>query len=86
MPVDIFKGCCLQRELPYEDGLVETLLDRFYRPRGIALRGCQPRDLIEQALSLAEYLGEPRRLTAELLEAVCEGYFVDDAESAPMYA
>ena len=83
---DIFKGCCLQRELPYEDGLVETLLDRFYRPRGIALRGCQPRDLIEQALSLAEYLGEPRQLTAELLEAVCEGYFVDDAGSAPMYA
>jgi len=83
---DIFKGCCLQRELPYEDGLVETLLDRFYRPRGIALRGCQPRDLIDQALSLAEYLGEPRRLTAELLEAACEGYFVDDADPAPTYA
>ena len=83
---DIFKGCCLQRELPYDDGLVETLLDRFYRPRGIALRGCQPRDLIDQALSLAEYLGEPRRLTAELLEAACAGYFVDDAEPAPTYA
>jgi len=83
---DIFKGCCLQRELPYDDGLVETLLDGFYRPRGIALRGCQPRDLIDQALSLAEYLGEPRRLTAELLEAACTGYFVDDAEPAPTYA
>ena len=83
---DIFKGCCLQRELPYDDGLVETLLGGFYRPRGIALRGCQPRDLIDQALSLAEYLGEPRRLTAELLEAACAGYFVDDAEPAPTYA
>ena len=83
---DIFKGCCLQRELPYDDGLVETLLGGFYRPRGIALRGCQPRDLIDQALSLAEYLGEPRRLTAELLEAACTGYFVDDAEPAPTYA
>ena len=83
---DIFKGCCLQRELPYEDGLVESLLDGFYRPRGIALRGCQPRDLIDQALSLAEYLGEPRRLTGELLEAACTGYFVDDAEPAPTYA
>ena len=58
----------------------------FYRPRGIALRGCHPRDLIDQALSLAEYLGEPRRLTPELLEAACAGYFVEDEEPAPVYA
>jgi predicted ATPase with chaperone activity len=83
---DIFKNCCLQRELPYDDGLVENLLDGFYRPRGIALRGCQPRDLIDQALSLAEYRGEPRRLTPELLEGACAGYFVDDSEPAPTYA
>ena len=82
----IFKSCCLQRELPYDDGLVQGLLDGFYRPRGIALRGCQPHDLIEQALSLAEYRGEPRRLTGELLAAACAGYFVDDAEPAPTYA
>ena len=79
---DIFKGCCVQRDLAYDDALVEDLLDGFYRPRGIALRGCHPRDLIDQALSMAEYLGKPRELTAELLEAVGEGYFVDDAEHA----
>jgi predicted ATPase with chaperone activity len=83
---DIFKRCCLQRELPHDDGLVDGLLDGFYRPRGIALRGCQPRDLIDQALSLAEYRGEPRRLTGDLLEAACAGYFVDEAEPAPTYA
>ena len=65
-------------------GLVEQLLDGFYRPRGIALRGCQPRDLIDQALSLAEYLGEPRQLTPELLEGACAGYFVADEEPAPV--
>jgi SpoVK/Ycf46/Vps4 family AAA+-type ATPase len=83
---DIFKICCLQRQLAYDDGLVEGLLDGFYRPRGIGLRGCHPRDLIEQALSMAEYLGEPRQLTAELLEAACDAYFVDEAEPAPTYA
>ena len=36
----------------------------YYRPRNLALRGCHPRDLIEQALSLAEYLGEPPRTDA----------------------
>ena len=58
----------------------------FFEPRGIPLRGCHPRDLIDQALSLAEYLGEPRRLTPELLQAACAGYFVEDEEPAPVYA
>ena len=56
-----------ERGLAYDDALVDGLLSDFYRPRGIPLRGCHPRDLIDQALSLAEYLGEPRRLTRELL-------------------
>ena len=34
-----------------------TCCENYYKPRNIALRGCHPRDLIEQALSLAEYLG-----------------------------
>ena len=56
------------------------------RPRGIPLRGCHPRDLIDQALALAEYLGEPRQLTPDLLEAACDVYFVEDAEPVPVYA
>jgi predicted ATPase with chaperone activity len=83
---DIFKGCCQQRDVPFNSALVDGMLNDFFRPRGIALRGCHPRDLIEQALSLAEYLGEPRRLTSELLEAACAGYFVADEAPAPVYA
>jgi len=83
---EIFKACCLRQDVPYDDALVEDLLQGFYRPRGIALRGCQPRDLIAQALSLAEYLGEARRLTSELLHAACASYFVEDEEPAPVYA
>ena len=82
----IFEGCCLERGVPYDDALVDGLLSDFFRPRGIALRGCHPRDLIDQALSLAEYRGEPRRLTPELLQAACDGYFVEDEEPAPVYA
>ena len=48
--------------------------------RNIRFRGCHPRDLIDQALAHAEYLGEPRELTPELLEAACDAYFVDDTE------
>jgi hypothetical protein len=44
----------------------------------VHLRGCQPRDLIDHALAMADYLGAPRVLTDGLLEAACESYFLDD--------
>ncbi len=34
-----------------------SLLDGYFKPRGIQMRGCHPRDLIEQALAHAEYVG-----------------------------
>jgi hypothetical protein len=39
--------------------------------------GCQPRDLLDQAKSLAQYLEQPFELSPDLLEAACASYFVD---------
>ena len=51
-----------------------------------ALRGCHPRDLIKQALSLASYLNRPPHLTGDLVEAACNSYFVSDREEVAVYA
>jgi SpoVK/Ycf46/Vps4 family AAA+-type ATPase len=77
----IFSNYCALKQLPFDRDLVEDLLENYYKPRGIPLRGCHPRDLIDQSLSLAEYLGQPPSLTPELLRAACDSYFVDDAEA-----
>ena len=82
----IFENVCRERGLNFDRKLVAHLLQTYYQPRKIALRGCQPRDLIDQALSLAEYRGEPPQLTTDLLDAACAGYFVDDRESPVVYA
>ncbi len=82
----IFASCCRTLGATAEPGLVDHLLVEYYRPRKIALRGCHPRDLIKQALSLASYLNRPPHLTRDLIEAACHGYFVDDAEPAATYA
>jgi Magnesium chelatase, subunit ChlI len=82
----IFEGCCRHRGLTYDAAIVDALLANYYRPRRIALRGCHPRDLIEQAMARAEYLAAPRHLTVDLLEAACASYFVDDTEHVPVYA
>ena len=74
----IFDRCCRERGIDYDEAVVDRLVSQYFRQRGIALRGCQPRDLIDHALSLADYLGEPRRLTDKLLHGACESYFLDD--------
>ena len=85
----IFRNYCEAQGVDFQRELVQDLLGNYYRTRNLPLRGCHPRDLIEQSLSLAEYLGRPRELTPELLRAACDSYFVDDSEASsasPMHA
>jgi hypothetical protein len=74
----IFERVCAEQGVPFDPAHVTFLLKHVYQPKSLPLRGCQPRDLISQALALAQYRGEPRALSAELLEAASMGYFVDE--------
>jgi SpoVK/Ycf46/Vps4 family AAA+-type ATPase len=76
----IWENCCRERDLDVSHALVDDLLGRVFPRWNVTIRGCQPRDLIEQAMALALYRGEPKRLTANLLEAACETYFVDETQ------
>ena len=59
------------------------LLRRVLPAARMPLRGCHPRDLIEHALSLADYRGEPRAHAGAARRA-CDVYFVDDSPVAPL--
>jgi len=76
--IRIFENCCRERDVAFDRAIVERLLEGYFRRHDVARRGCQPRDLINQALLLATYRGEPRALTLDLLEAACTAYFVED--------
>src|SRR5262245_39888400 len=76
--LQIFQNCCRDQGLEYRRDVVEQLLVSYYAPRKLQLRGCHSRDLMNQAISLAEYYGNPPELTPEILEAACASYFVDD--------
>jgi hypothetical protein len=80
----IFSDVCRERGLTYDRTMPDHLLHTLYPPRQIQLRGCHPRDLVDQALSLAQYLEEPRALTPSLLESACDGYFVDEDQGVDM--
>lgn len=75
----IFEMRCAAEGVPFDPSLVDFLLDGFYAEHGLPMRGCHPRDLIDHALRLAAYRGEPRRLTPSLLHSACRVYFVTGA-------
>ena len=57
---------------------VQRLIDTYYRPRGIQLRGCQPRDLLDRTIALSRYFEEPLELTCDALERACATYFLEE--------
>ncbi len=78
---EIFANCCAEQGLAYDPTLVDYLLEYIYLPRSIVMRSCQPRDLIDHATAMAQYLDEPRVMTRRLLEFACASYFIDEPES-----
>ena len=77
---DIWRNICRDRQIDFDPVLVDDVLVRLLPRWQTGLRGCQPRDLIDQALALAVYLDQPRHLTPALIEAACATYFIDEQQ------
>ena len=78
----IFAQVCSGHDIAFDPAMVEHLRREHYLPRGIEMRGCHPRDLIDQVLNLCRYQNHAPEITTDLLDVVCRSYFIEDAESA----
>jgi hypothetical protein len=59
----------------------------IYRKKNVGLRSCHPRDILEQLIDTARFLGSTPSLTPQLIEMACESYFVSlDPSGAPKEA
>jgi len=79
----IFERVCRDRALGFDADVVDRLIGDFLEPRGIALRGCYPRDLVDHTLAICDYLGAPRHVTYGHLREACASYFLEDGRSEP---
>ncbi len=73
---EIFRAICKRRNVPYDDNGVKYLLQEYYIKQNLKLRANHPRDILDQLLDIADYLGVKPKLTKDLIDRAAESYFV----------
>ena len=47
------------------------------------MRGCHPRDIVEQVVDICRYQAKPLVITRELLDQACKNYFLEEQKGRP---
>ncbi len=74
---DIFKSVCTRRKIQYNEQMVRYLLQEYYIKRNQKLRASHPRDILDQIMDIADYLGVRPALTKEMIDLAAASYFVE---------
>jgi hypothetical protein len=73
---EIFEAMCAKKKVPFDPAMIDYLIEKHYVPHGRKFAACQPRDLLEQVIDMANYLGIPHQLNPVLIDAAVRSYFV----------
>ncbi|HEX6386158.1 MAG TPA: ATP-binding protein [Anaerolineae bacterium] len=73
---EIFKQVCQMRNVAYDEQAIRYLLQEYYIRRNQKLRANHPRDLLDQLVDIADYLGVEPELTKDLIDRAADSYFV----------
>lgn len=74
---EIFNRVANSKGITYSDQGLAYLLQEWYVKRNRKLRASHPRDLCDQILDIANYMGTEPSLTRELIDRAAESYFVE---------
>jgi len=74
----IFELNCKRRSIAFDPVIVDYLSRRYYQPRGLDMRACHPRDIVEQVVDICRYENRPLVITRELLDQACKNYFLEE--------
>jgi hypothetical protein len=73
----IFEMNCRRRQMTFDPVVIEYMIRRYYEPRGIDMRACHPRDIVEQVVDMSRYQGREPSLSRDLIDAACRSYFIE---------
>ena len=77
----IFEMNCRRHGLAFDPSIVRYLQDKYYTARRLDMRACHPRDLTDQVVTLCRYHRRAAEITTELLDEVCQSYFLEDSQT-----
>jgi SpoVK/Ycf46/Vps4 family AAA+-type ATPase len=73
----IFRQVAQSKGIDYDEQILTHLLQEYYVKPNREIRSCHPRDLLDQITDIARFQGIAPRLTKDLIDQACLGYFVD---------
>jgi hypothetical protein len=75
---EVFQAVCKAKRVPFDLAAFEWLVKTWWLPYGRPFRMVQPRDLVNQLIAIAKYLGRPAAMEPDLLDRACKSLFVLD--------
>jgi predicted ATPase with chaperone activity len=72
----IWELVCKARRVEHDERGVDYLIQKWYRPTNRPFRMCQPRDILDQMMSIAKYNMERVNFSPDLIDAACATYFI----------
>lgn len=72
----IWEYVCKARRVEFDSAGLDYLIDKWYRPTNRPFRMCQPRDIMDQMISIAKYNMERVNFSPDLFDAACATYFI----------
>jgi predicted ATPase with chaperone activity len=74
---EIFRRVAQSKDIPFDEGVLNYLVQEYYDKSTRQFRACHPRDILDHLTDIARFQGIPPQLTKELIDQACAGYFVD---------
>ena len=72
----IWELVCNGRRVEHDPAGVDYLINKWYKPTARPYRMCQPRDILDQMISIAKYNMERVNFSPDLIDAACATYFI----------
>ncbi|HET9480859.1 MAG TPA: ATP-binding protein [Candidatus Polarisedimenticolia bacterium] len=75
---EIFTRECMARGVEPRREAIAYIYRQYYETRGIPVRACHPRDLLDKIVETARWNGVTAELTPETIDLVCRSYFLSE--------
>ena len=69
---------CRGKRVEFDERGVDYLIAKWYKPMNRPFRMCQPRDILDQMMSIAKYNMERVNFSPDLIDAACSTYFIGE--------